>query len=144
MTRNRKRVAWAIIVLATVLSALVAWQAEYFSITIFERRWTQRLEAIHSPEEMPELFKRHEVGDYFVKRYPDGEWLIGVSASSCGNGLLPDLLLIRESNGTIHRIPDDHMCGRGGIQMAIPELASESYEAAVNAIVTRETLKRKK
>lgn len=144
MKKSHKRVAWAIVVLMTVLCVVLATQAEYFSITIFERLWTHRLKAIQAPEKMDDLFKRHGAGDFFQKRYSDGRWLVGVSASSCGNGFLPDMLLIKESDGTMHKIIDDHFCGRGGIHMAIPELDSESYSTAVNAIAAKEQRENKK
>ena len=142
MKRNYKRIAWAFLVLIAVLCAMIAWKAEDFSITIFERLWTHRLKAIQSPEEMPDLFKRHNAGDFFQKRYSGGEWLAGVSASSCGNGSLPDMLLIREGNGTMHKITNDHFCGRSGIHMAIPDLDSDSYSTAVNAISAKEKQKK--
>jgi len=133
----RKRILGSVMVLIAILSALIVSQGEHFSITIFERRWTHRLKTIQTPEEMAEMFRRHEAGDYFQKRYSDDEWLVGVSTSSCGNGLLPDMLLIRDNNGAIHKVTDDHMCGKGGILMAIPELDSNSYQVALSAIAAR-------
>jgi hypothetical protein len=144
MKRNYKRIAWALVVLIAILCVGIASKAEDFSIAIFERVWTHRLKAIQSPEEMPELFKRHDAGDCFQKRYSSGEWLVGVSASSCGNGFLPDMLLIREGNGTMHKITAEHFCGRSGIHMAIPELDSESYSTAMNAISAIENRKKTK
>lgn len=141
MKRNYKRIAWAFLVLIAILCSVIASQAESFSITVFERLWTYRLKAIQTPEEMPELFKRHDAGDYFQKRYSSGEWLVGVSASSCGNGFLPDMLLIREGNGTMHKITNRHYCGRNGIIMEIPELDSESFLVAVSAISANERKK---
>jgi hypothetical protein len=101
---------------------------------VFEDRWRKRLRTLHGPEEVEVLFKRHGAGDCFQRTYASGEWLACVSAASCGNGMLPDLLLIRERDGTLHRIDDEHCCGRGGILHAIPQLATGSYEDALAAI----------
>ena len=144
MKRIHKRVAWAAVVLIALVCAMLAFQAEYFSVAVFEWKWTQRLKALQAPEEIQGLFKHHGAGDYFQKTYPTGEWLVGVSASSCGNGRLIDLLLIKDCHGGLHKITDVHFCGRNGIVMAIPELESDSYQTAVNAISAKERCQAKK
>ena len=112
--------------------------SESFSIRTFERNWTRRLAALAHPEELNALAEQHGPGDHFVNVHSSGTRIAAVSASSCGNGHLPDLVLIRDSLGNMYKIEDEYCCGRGGIAMGISEV-HEPTLAAMHVALARNT-----